>query len=1415
MAMTSQGSDDADEFGGELAFADEGDWTEFAPVNSPKVPVEAPPGNAPGAQAVDRPAAVLSVDAFYRQEWGTVSMRLAMWELLLETFYARKLRSVENGEVDKHVVHSFLELAGVPNDMATSLKSTGIKVAEDRRATLKSLRGILFPADQQIVEAIIRLLRHFVIPQAVGVCVHANQSRYGADVAIAVRHVLRFTGASRREAERLADDLEEAIAASHLEPLLTDDRPPLLSVAPDDGEEAAHRQAGEETAVSSRLRTRRMIARAAKIGAFGIVGGAVFALTGGLAAHAVAGAVANLGGGASTTAAAVGATGGAAAAGVGTVQVVAAVSATKLALAMGAGGVGVASLKGFERTKGASKYELDVLDRFGDVVKWSQQHLQRDSMPIRVAASSSQADTDAVFGNCLGLAAGRSNVVTPSRSDVAVSHVQRLVATDPTRHVAVFLENLTGVATGGPPLAVVVRDSSSTDSDWIVGPPPCLPPISCAAACVRTSTIIAGSIKIAFAIDLVPLAAAESNRPASFWLFVNDAHTHTSVSAVPRLPGRAAEDVAALLSLTQHAIAVNEAPYDLPFECPVGRGERSVIVLSFRRSTSRTLNITIRQDVSAQEWKWPRMSATCTVCAGNSHAGLPLIRAKLGSIQTTVAPVCPPPAQFPVLLSHCYLGAARGGPSAEDPSWTCAVMPPASGAGAATSNGDSDVRLRPWDVAAFSISVELEASTSHYFSVPWSRRPEPPAPTVCLSLLAVNDSVAGESTSTAASRVTITARLTKYKGLGIAVSVGDNAVPHIADDAQFVFASDIGRSSDVADVMLLDEALQNVSMDAPPLNGTEPEARTTRDWLLSTRPEDTRSLMSVTLSPTRHVDLHVCSSAPAGAPQQLLVIRLVSHAVESAAVERPRPAAPVVRQVITVSGLETVTDFSRGVDRQLGQQWMDAVATVRQGHHPPYVFAPSSLLTTLRCWDDGQLAKFTSLIGAEFMYAGSDMATDKAKSVIKSKVKAAVKQELLKQGGTLAAGTAAYFAATALIALPGTAMSLCNLIDNAFASLSHRSEDAGQQLAEQLLREASCGRPITLIGYGFGAVVVLSCLTHLAAARAPLSAMLVEHAILLGLPVAVPSASWGHARRVVAGSLINGYSRSDLLLSLLQSLNDPSSRIATDASVPGLNPISVEGIANVDVSAVVERHAHYCTRLPSVLAAAMLAAGHLGAPPRDIVSGVACVVPLDLAGRLEAHVAGESFLRGNEAATGKGLSALLASVEQTAAVVARPSASAPTASAAGVTRRGDFVVVLLTVNNLTRHDGHVSPYSTLLLIDDSQVPAPESCNWIFAPPSGTCVGPGQVLVASMLISSSAATSLTCASLRLRASSVSGDDCCTVNVHGLASRPYGTVDGPGGVVVELATDGADGSVPSRWSVSSNLVCGVECHAVTLR
>ena len=202
------------------------------------------------------------------------------------------------------------------------------------------------------------------------------------------------------------------------------------------------------------------------------------------------------------------------------------------------------------------------------------------------------------------------------------------------------------------------------------------------------------------------------------------------------------------------------------------------------------------------------------------------------------------------------------------------------------------------------------------------------------------------------------------------------------------------------------------------------------------------------------------------------------------------------------------------------------------------------------------------------------------------------------------------------IAWPYGLVRAANMIDGTWTLAIERADLAGIELARSLLESQAGHRPVTLVGFSMGARTIYSCLKELArhqelwekqqhASRSKIEkryihgksrsrskkeedeinysrepASIVEDAILMGTPNHLSISSWEACRCVVAGRLINCYSSTDLILSLMFQIKRLAGALRP---VCGVSPVNVHGVENYDVSPFISAHSDYCLMTGQIL----------------------------------------------------------------------------------------------------------------------------------------------------------------------------------------------------------------------------------------
>lgn len=201
-----------------------------------------------------------------------------------------------------------------------------------------------------------------------------------------------------------------------------------------------------------------------------------------------------------------------------------------------------------------------------------------------------------------------------------------------------------------------------------------------------------------------------------------------------------------------------------------------------------------------------------------------------------------------------------------------------------------------------------------------------------------------------------------------------------------------------------------------------------------------------------------------------------------------------------------------------------------------------------------------------------------------------------------------------------------NAIDGTWTLVIERSDEAGKELARSLLINKGGHRPVTLVGYSFGARIIYSCLKALAVYqdkweefqlelaekmrksassknkssgegnkkekktmcvvddvefdREPAS--IVEDVIIMGLPKFINLAAWARLRQIVGGRLVNVYSRADTVLSYMFRYKQLLGSLKF-LPVAGNATVAVPGVESIDVTDLVAHHHEYSIKIGPIL----------------------------------------------------------------------------------------------------------------------------------------------------------------------------------------------------------------------------------------
>ena len=130
-------------------------------------------------------------------------------------------------------------------------------------------------------------------------------------------------------------------------------------------------------------------------------------------------------------------------------------------------------------------------------------------------------------------------------------------------------------------------------------------------------------------------------------------------------------------------------------------------------------------------------------------------------------------------------------------------------------------------------------------------------------------------------------------------------------------------------------------------------------------------------------------------------------------------------------------------------------------------------------------------------------------------------------------------------------------IDNPWMHARTLALKAGKVLGILIEQRVLGNRPVTLVGYSLGSLVVFEALQYLASLPPEQTAHLIQDVYLFGSPISTDPRTWSAVRRIVSGRLVNGYGKDDYVLAVLSRVSNASWNVA------GLTQVEVQGVENV------------------------------------------------------------------------------------------------------------------------------------------------------------------------------------------------------------------------------------------------------------
>ena len=203
-----------------------------------------------------------------------------------------------------------------------------------------------------------------------------------------------------------------------------------------------------------------------------------------------------------------------------------------------------------------------------------------------------------------------------------------------------------------------------------------------------------------------------------------------------------------------------------------------------------------------------------------------------------------------------------------------------------------------------------------------------------------------------------------------------------------------------------------------------------------------------------------------------------------------------------------------------------------------------------------------------------------------------------------------------VVAIPSALWTASIVIDDPYQLISLRSKQAGIELAHCLLTSDE-HRPISLVGFSFGARLIFDCLLEIARhqllwqeqqaqkenaddtserknrrfirrrrtgdedkidyVREPAS--IIEDVVLIGMPRVLDQSEWISCREIVGGRLVNCYNRKDWIVSYMINVRC----FGAISKTCGTHEVVMEGVENYEVSDFASTHDRYLAAVPQIL----------------------------------------------------------------------------------------------------------------------------------------------------------------------------------------------------------------------------------------
>ncbi|KAG2218017.1 hypothetical protein INT45_010814 [Circinella minor] len=185
-----------------------------------------------------------------------------------------------------------------------------------------------------------------------------------------------------------------------------------------------------------------------------------------------------------------------------------------------------------------------------------------------------------------------------------------------------------------------------------------------------------------------------------------------------------------------------------------------------------------------------------------------------------------------------------------------------------------------------------------------------------------------------------------------------------------------------------------------------------------------------------------------------------------------------------------------------------------------------------------------------------------------------VKNQAIRYAGYEVAKQTALRAFFSAVTLPATLLKIADVIDNPWQIAADRSRKAGVVLANVLENRVQGNRPVSLVAYSCGCLVIWHCLKELYERK---KYGLIDHVVFMGAPISGEDTQlWNNYLSVVSGRCINCFTDKDWVLAFVYRLH------SLDTDVAGLRPVeNIPRLENIRLD--LEGHTSYRDAVTDIL----------------------------------------------------------------------------------------------------------------------------------------------------------------------------------------------------------------------------------------